>query len=141
LVPVSPAAGSEAVRKVMQGNQSSGTKPEIAVGSAMHGRGLRYRKHVNPDPSLRCKADFVFRKARVAVFVDGCFWHCCPDHGRVPQDPTGYWAAKLKRNFDRDRRNDKALAELGWIVLRFWEHDEPEMVAEEVEARVRRGRG
>lgn len=121
----------------MQGNRSSGSKPEVAVASAIHRRGLRYRKHVNPEPSLRCKADFVFRKARVAVFVDGCFWHSCPDHGRVPKDPTGYWAVKLKRNVDRDRRNDEALTSLGWIVLRFWEHDEPDAVAAIVEAQVR----
>lgn len=122
----------------MQGNQSSGTKPEAAVASAIHRRGLRYRKHVEPDPSLRCKADFVFRKAQVAVFVDGCFWHGCPEHGRVPKDPTGYWAAKLKRNFERDRANDRALSALGWTVLRFWEHEDPDAVATAIEAQVRR---
>jgi DNA mismatch endonuclease, patch repair protein len=121
----------------MQGNQSSGTKPEIAVASAIHRRGLRYRKHVKPEPSLRCKADFVFSRARVAVFVDGCFWHGCPRHGKTPRDPTGYWAAKLKRNFERDRRNDEALSALGWTVLRFWEHEEPEGVADTIEAKVR----
>jgi DNA mismatch endonuclease (patch repair protein) len=122
----------------MQGNQSSGTKPEIAVGSALHRRGLRYRKHVRPLSSLRCKADFVFRRAKVAVFIDGCFWHGCPEHGRTPKDPTGYWAAKLGRNFERDRRNDKALAAEGWVALRFWEHEEPRQVAATVEAEVRR---
>jgi DNA mismatch endonuclease (patch repair protein) len=139
LVPESPPASSAAVRKVMQANQS-GTKPEIAVGSALHRRGLRYRKHVKPEPSLRCVADFVFRKARVAVFVDGCFWHGCPEHGRIPKDPTGYWGVKLRRNSERDRRNDEELAKQGWTVLRFWEHEEPERVAAVVEARVRRSR-
>lgn len=122
----------------MQGNQS-GTKIELAVGSAMHRRGLRYRKHVKPEPSLRCTADFVFRGVRVAVFVDGCFWHGCADHGRVPNDPTGYWAIKLQRNVDRDRRNDEALAGMGWTVLRFWEHEDPGAIATAVEAVVKRG--
>lgn len=137
LVPESPPASSAAVRKVMQGNRSEGTRPEAAVGSAMHQRGLRYRKHVRPDPALRCKADFVFRPARVAVFVDGCFWHGCPEHGRTPNDPSGYWAAKLRRNVERDRRNDAALAVADWKVLRFWEHDDPEAVAAAVERLVR----
>jgi DNA mismatch endonuclease (patch repair protein) len=137
LVPESPPAGSAAVRKVMQGNRSEGTRPEVAVGSALHRRGLRYRKHVRPDPATNCKADFVFRPARVAVFVDGCFWHGCPEHGRVPADPTGYWAVKLCRNVERDRRNDLALEKAGWWVLRCWEHDHPEVVAAAVEALVR----
>lgn len=136
MVPESPPASSAAVRKVMQANQS-GTKPELAVGSALHRRGLRYRKHVRPEPSLRCTADFVFRKARVAVFIDGCFWHGCPQHGRVPKDPTGYWGVKLRRNSERDRRNDEALTERGWAVLRFWEHDDPDAAAATVEACVR----
>jgi DNA mismatch endonuclease, patch repair protein len=137
LVPESPPASSAAVRKVMQGNRSEGTGPEAAVGSAVHRRGLRYRKHLRPDPALRCKADFVFRSARVAVFVDGCFWHGCPQHGRIPKDPSGYWGVKLRRNAERDRRNDAALAAAGWTVLRFWEHDDPERVAAAVEALVR----
>jgi DNA mismatch endonuclease (patch repair protein) len=137
LVPESPPASTPSVRKVMQGNRSEGTRPEAAAGSALHRRGLRYRKHVKPEPSIRCKADFVFRRARVAVFVDGCFWHGCPEHGRVPKDPSGYWGAKLRRNTERDRANDKALAAAGWTVLRFWEHEDPDAVADAVEALVR----
>jgi len=121
----------------MQGNRAEGTKPETAVGSAVHRLGLRYRKHARPLPALKCKADLVFRPARVAVFVDGCFWHGCPEHGRVPGDPTGYWAAKLGRNIERDRANDQILADAGWAVLRFWEHENPEAVALAVEAVVR----
>lgn len=132
-VPPSPPASSVAVRRVMQGNQSEGTKPELAVRSAVHRRGLRYRLHMRPLESLRCKADMVFRPARVAVFIDGCFWHGCPDHGRVPTDTTGYWAAKLNRNIQRDRRNDRILAQAGWRVLRFWEHEDVEAIAIEVE--------
>lgn len=121
----------------MQGNRSENTKPELKVRSAVHRRGLRYRLHERPLTSLRCKADLVFRVARVAVFIDGCFWHGCPDHGRVPLDANGYWAAKLRRNAERDRRNDEALKNAGWTVLRFWEHQDPESIATEVERAVK----
>jgi DNA mismatch endonuclease, patch repair protein len=120
----------------MQGNQS-GTKIEKEVGSAMHRRGLRYRKNVRPERSFRCVADFVFRKKRVAVFIDGCFWHGCSEHGRVPKDPTGYWAKKLGRNQERDLRNNAALKDLGWTVLRFWEHESADAIAAAVDASVR----
>lgn len=120
----------------MQGNRSEGTTPELEVRSAVHRRGLRYRLHIRPLDSLRCKADLVFKTARIAVFVDGCFWHGCPDHGRIPSDTTGYWAAKLKRNAERDRRNDESLKGAGWTVLRFWEHEDAEAVAAEVERAV-----
>lgn len=103
----------------------------------MHRRGLRYRKNVRPEPTFRCVADFVFRKQRVAVFVDGCFWHGCAEHGRIPKDPTGYWAEKLGRNRERDDRNNEALGGMGWIVLRFWEHESADAIAAAVEASVR----
>jgi DNA mismatch endonuclease, patch repair protein len=120
----------------MQGNQS-GNRFEREVGSAMHGLGLRYRKNVRPEASLRCVADFVFRSRRVAVFLDGCFWHGCEEHGRVPRDPTGYWAKKLGRNRERDRRNNEVLAAEGWEVLRFWEHEPAEEIAARVAEAVR----
>jgi DNA mismatch endonuclease (patch repair protein) len=124
----------------MQANQT-GTRIERKVGSAMHRRGLRYRKNVRPEPSFRCVADFVFRGQKLAVFIDGCFWHGCSEHGRIPKDPTGYWAIKLGRNQERDRRNNSGLADMGWTVLRFWEHESPSAIAEAVEARVRNVRG
>lgn len=133
IVPLSPPASSEAVRKAMQGNRSEGTRPELALRSAVHRRGLRYRLHVKPLRSLRCKADLIFPAAQVAVFIDGCFWHGCPDHGRVPSDAGGYWAAKLSRNVERDRRNNEALAKADWKVLRFWEHDDTDAAAAEIE--------
>lgn len=136
LVPPSPPASSPAVRKVMQANQP-GTRIESEVGSAMHRLGLRYRRNVRPESSLRCAADFVFRRKRVAVFIDGCFWHGCPQHGRIPTDPTGYWAKKLGRNQERDLRNNGILSEMGWTVLRFWEHESPEKIAAAVDILVR----
>jgi DNA mismatch endonuclease (patch repair protein) len=91
---------------------------------------------VRPLRELRCHADVVFPRERVAVFVDGCFWHGCPKHGNVPKDRDGYWAAKLKRNVERDRRNDEALQAAGWAVLRYWEHQDSIQVAETVRSEV-----
>jgi DNA mismatch endonuclease (patch repair protein) len=73
----------------------------------------------------------------VAVFVDGCYWHGCPEHGRIPNDPSGYWAAKLSRNKSRDAANNEALEALGWRVLRFWEHEDVDAAASKIEAAVR----
>jgi DNA mismatch endonuclease (patch repair protein) len=73
----------------------------------------------------------------VAVFLDGCFWHCCPEHGNRPATNTHYWHAKLARNVARDRRNDEALAEAGWTVMRIWEHELPAEAAARIEGVVR----
>ncbi len=118
----------------MIGNRGKDTRPEQRVRSSLHGMGLRFRKHARPLAHLRCHADVVFPREQVAVFVDGCFWHGCPQHGRVPQSNSGYWAEKLERNLERDARNSAALTQAGWLVLRFWEH-EP---IEEVAAKIRR---
>lgn len=91
---------------------------------ALHAQGLRYRVDLPLTlPGRRVRPDLVFTRRRVAVFVDGCFWHCCPTHGRAPSDPTGYWAAKLARNVERDREVTTALQTAGWHVVRLWEHD------------------
>jgi DNA mismatch endonuclease, patch repair protein len=82
----------------------------------------------------------VFRTARVAVFVDGCYWHGCPDHYKAPSTNPTFWAAKVQRNRQRDERNDSALEEAGWLVIRAWEHEQPGVVAERVESAVRRRR-
>lgn len=121
----------------MQRNTSIDTKPEAAVRSELHRRGLRYRKHCRPVLAIRCRADLVFAKARVAVFVDGCFWHRCPIHGTSPRSNSDYWAAKLDRNVARDRENDAALRRAGWRVIRVWEHEDPETAAERIVRAVR----
>jgi DNA mismatch endonuclease (patch repair protein) len=113
----------------MQGNRAEDTRPEVALRSAVHALGLRFRKHVAPVRGLRCRADLVFARQRVAVFVDGCFWHGCPEHGVSPRTNSSYWQAKLGGNVERDRRNDAALAEAGWTVVRVWEHEEPQAAA------------
>jgi DNA mismatch endonuclease (patch repair protein) len=116
----------------MVGNKGRDTLPEVRVRAALHAMGLRFRKNARPIEGLRCTADVVFRKERVAVFVDGCFWHGCPEHGRVPGKNSAYWGEKLERNALRDRRNEKALDEAGWTVLRYWEHQPSEEVAMEI---------
>src|SRR6185295_4680784 len=83
-IPPAPSASSQAVRAVMQGNRRANTRPEMALRSALHRRGVRFRLHAIPEGELRCRADVVIRSARVAVFVDGCFWHGCPEHGTKP---------------------------------------------------------
>lgn len=130
-------ASDEATRKKMVGNRSRDTKPELRVRSLLHKGGLRYRVNQRPLPELRRTADIVFRKARVAVFIDGCFWHGCPDHYRQPSTNTEYWSDKVKGNKRRDLETDACLAEAGWTVLRHWEHEDPEGVADQVEAAVR----
>ena len=86
----------------MQNNRSRDTKPEMAVRSAVHRRGIRYRVAVRPQPELARTADLVLRKSRIAVFVDGCFWHGCPDHHTQPATNSRYWADKIARNAKRD---------------------------------------
>ena len=136
-VPKVPSASSIAVRNVMKANRGQDTRPEIALRSALHRRGLRFRKHVAPLEGLRCIADVVFPRQRVAVFVDGCFWHGCPIHGSRPQTNRSYWAAKIARNIRRDANSTAELRKAGWAVLRIWEHEPPEVAAETVEAVVR----
>lgn len=101
-----------------------GTAPEVALRRALFALGLRYQLHRRPLPELARKADIVFRGAKTAVFVDGCFWHGCPLHGRRQHAVNGwYWPAKIARNQQRDRHTDSALASAGWQVVRFWEHE------------------
>ena len=120
----------------MQGNRKRDTRPEVAVRSALHRLGLRFRKHGRPLSELRCLADVVFPRERVAVFVDGCYWHRCALHGTSPRTHSRYWEAKLAGNVARDRRNDAALAAAGWLVLRIWEHEAADEAAEHVKEEV-----
>lgn len=113
----------------MIGNRGRDTRPERLIRSLLHQSGLRFRKHARPERGLRCQADIVFPREKVAVFVDGCFWHGCPDHGRLPKKNSSYWADKIARNVARDQRNSEVLAEAGWLVLRYWEHEPPIAVA------------
>jgi DNA mismatch endonuclease (patch repair protein) len=123
----------------MKGNRRADTKPEVAIRSALHSLGFRFRKdHSIEAGQIRVKADLVFTRKRVAVFIDGCFWHGCPEHGRTPKANVHYWGPKLQRNTRRDRLVTEALERDGWVVLRLWEH-ESVTVAVELICRLIRG--
>ena len=118
-----PQASSPVVRRVMQANTGRTTQPEAALRSAVHRLGLRYRVNTQPEDAVRCKADLLFRQARVCVFVDGCFWHGCPKHFTIPKQNREWWLEKIASNRLRDARHSRKLRRLGWRVLRFWAHD------------------
>ena len=121
----------------MRGNRKLDTRPEVRLRSAMHRAGMRYRKwRLIAADDLRVRPDVVFPRQRLAVFVDGCFWHGCPAHGSRPRANPEYWLPKLQRNAERDRRVDAALAAAGWSVVRVWEHE----VTVEVHAAIERVR-
>jgi DNA mismatch endonuclease (patch repair protein) len=108
----------------MQANRRTNTKPEVALRSALHRMGFRYRKDLRLDlGEVKVRPDIVFTAKKVAVFVDGCFWHVCPEHGRQPTVNEWYWTPKLRRNMERDRRVNAALEAAGWRVVRLWEHE------------------
>ena len=131
-------AGSPDVRRRMQRQQTRDTAPELRLRQALHAAGLRYRVDAAPLPGVRRRADVLFRPARVAVFVDGCFWHGCPEHGRrVPGTNTSYWAEKIRGNQERDADTDRRLREAGWLPLRMWEHQDLAEAARKVAETVR----
>ena len=119
-----PQASSEAARKRMKATRRRDTPAELALRSALHRLGLRFRVDTAPLSGVRRRADIVFPSARVAVFVDGCFWHGCPVHGTWPKENVDWWLAKLDANRRRDADTNRELTEAGWCVLRFWEHDD-----------------
>lgn len=115
------------------------TTPEVALRRLLYARGMRYRVNL-PVPGLaRRTIDVAFPRAKIAVFVDGCYWHGCPHHGRVPRSNREWWTEKLRRNQARDLQTATHLRDQGWRVLRFWEHQEPDDVADVVEDLVRAG--
>jgi DNA mismatch endonuclease (patch repair protein) len=124
----------------MQANKGRDTKPELALRRAAHALGLRYRVSVRPLPKVRRTADMVFTKAKVAVFMDGCFWHGCPQHHTKAATNADYWAEKVLRNRERDAETDRLLTEAGWKVVRVWEHEDPTDAALRVSETVKRDR-
>ena len=136
-----PEPKDGAATRVGKGNKRTGTKPEVALRSELHRRGLRFRKDLLiRTATRRVHPDIVFTRALVAVFVDGCFWHGCPEHQVVPKSNREYWVPKLLRNVERDREADEALAEEGWAVVRVWEHENLADAGSQIEGLVR-GRG
>ena len=113
------------------------TAPERALRRSLHRRGLRFRIEKPVLPSVRRRVDVVFGPARVAVFVDGCFWHGCPEHVTWPKSNPDFWRAKIETNRMRDRDTDERLQAIGWRVVRIWEHEDPEDAADRIERLVR----
>ncbi len=132
-----PAPSSAAKSAEMARLGRRDTTPELALRSELHRRGLRFRVDRAPLAGLRSRADIVFGPARVAVYVDGCFWHSCPEHGTRPRANAEWWEQKLSRNRERDAETDRALRENGWEVVRIWEHEDPVEAADRVEGAVR----
>jgi len=131
-----PSASSELIRVRMSKTKRRDTGPELALRSKLHRLGLRYFVDRSVDGTRR-RADVVFPGPRVAVYVDGCFWHGCPTHGTVPKEGRDWWVAKLEANRRRDEDTDVRLRAAGWIVLRFWEHEDPAVAADLVLQAVR----
>ena len=127
--PVNPAS----TRK-MRANRRIDTKPEVKLRSALHRSGLRFRKDypVKLPNGKVVRLDIAFTRKKLAVFVDGCFWHSCPDHGTTPKSNQAYWIPKLRENVQRDRAVDDGLADAGWRVLRVWEHEQPSAPAKAI---------
>ncbi len=118
-----PRASSPIVRHVMQRNTGRETSIEKKLRSALHKIGLRFRKDYQPQRQLNIKADIVFPKQKICIFIDGCFWHGCPIHFKIPKINSKWWSEKIRDNMLRDFRQNKDLNERGWTVIRYWEHD------------------
>lgn len=129
-----PRASDEIVERRMRAQRRRDTKPELALRRVLHARGRRFFVDRAPLAGLRRRADLVFPRRKVAVFVDGCYWHGCPEHGTTPKRNREWWVEKIHRNKVRDRDTDAQLAAAGWVVVRLWEHVPAEEGADRVEA-------
>lgn len=120
-----PRPLSEAIQRRMRTTPQRDTEAERLLGRALVAFGLNYQVNLSPVAGSRSRADFVFAESRIAVFMNGCFWHGCPDHGTWPKNNAEWWRLKLEANRKRDAKADNTIRDAGWIVLRFWEHDDP----------------
>ncbi len=118
-----PPPSSEQARRRMQTTGRRDTAPELALRASLTAMGASFEVDQAPVDSLARRADIVFRKARLAVYVDGCFWHGCPEHATWPKANADFWRAKIEANRVRDLDTDRRLREAGWRVFRFWEHE------------------
>lgn len=123
----------------MRANRRRDTAPEVAVRRRLHAKGMRFRVDFRVDPAYRLRLDIVFTRQRVAIFIDGCFWHRCRVHSTQPRANAECWALKLTRKCAA-RQTDSILRESGWVVLRFWEHEDVEHVVAKIEEEVVRRR-
>lgn len=122
---IAPVASSERARSRMRMVRRRDTSAELAVQAALHERAARFQVDVAPIGGLRRRADILFRRQRLAVFIDGCFWHACPQHASWPRANAAWWFAKINRNRVRDRDTDRRLRDAGWRVVRVWSHENP----------------
>lgn len=125
-------ASSPSVRRSMLGNRSRDTSPEMVVRRYLHGLGFRYRVHARPIKDWNRRADILFPRAKISIFVDGCFWHGCPKHYVSPKSNREYWAAKIARNIERDIETSARLKSDGWLVIHVWEHEDLKRKADEI---------
>lgn len=116
----------------MQSTPQADTPAELELRRELHRRGLRFRKNYTVSGVTRSRPDVAFTRQRIAVFVDGCFWHSCPVHGTMPKANREWWREKLEANRERDRRHTAELEQAGWMVIRFWEHEDPSSAADAV---------
>ena len=128
-----PKPSSKAAAKRMRNTPQRDTDIETNIRRALFRLGYRYRIHPRMAEITRARPDFAFTREKVAVFVDGCFWHWCPKHGTLPNNNAGWWASKLYGNVERDRRHDRDLRRAGWKVVRIWEHEPCEAAARKIE--------
>jgi DNA mismatch endonuclease, patch repair protein len=138
--PEWPAPKSDATTSIMRSTRGYDTAPQLAVRSLLHRAGLRFRVRYSIilGPRRWTRPDVVFTRARLAVYIDGCFWHGCPEHRTHPRNNSAYWAAKIEGNIARDADTDRRLDDLGWHVLRAWKHEDPASVAARIADAVHR---
>ena len=127
-----PQPANDHVRLRFAAQRTRDTTAEVALRRVLHGMGYRYRVDTRAEPSVRSKPDIVFRAKKVAVYVDGCFWHGCPQHFIPPKNNAAWWDEKISANRSRDERTRAQLAEAGWTVLSFWEHEDAREAAKTV---------
>lgn len=127
-----PNSSSKAALNRMKAAKPRDTAPEKSLRSELHKKGLRYRIDVKPLKELNRRADIVFRSAKVAIFVDGCFWHGCPIHGTQAKANAEFWRNKIKQNQARDSETNQLLKKAGWKVVRVWEHEDSEKASKKI---------
>jgi len=132
-----PTPSSESASRRMANTGQRDTPAEMKIRRRLHRMGLRYRVDFPVLDRPRRRADIAFTRARVTVFVDGCFWHGCPEHGTWPKSNADFWRDKIETNRRRDRDTDERLAAAGWKVIRVWEHEDPDEAAERIAVAVR----
>ena len=120
------------IRRRMERQRRGNTEPEIAVRKALQAAGVRFRVDVRLESDLRVRGDIAWKRRKIVVFIDGCFWHRCPVHRTEPKNNAEWWDAKLAANVARDRRADALLRERGWTVLRYWEHETPNNICADI---------